>query len=146
MLFVWGSNGVDNLVVCSRTFVDTSKYDFPVLLPSKTALTTAVLLVPDCVLLDEHPQPAAHHLLCSRQSLCLHLVIQGTHCQQSGHSLIEHSYKADSDLSPGGWEYAERLKEFVVERRAKVFDQKGLDPQDHRLVVSTVRPRVSPHF
>ncbi|KAJ7683031.1 6-phosphofructo-2-kinase-domain-containing protein [Mycena rosella] len=38
---------------------------------------------------------------------------------RSGQSLIEHSYKADSDLSPAGWEYAERLKEFVLERRAK---------------------------
>ncbi|KAJ7185629.1 6-phosphofructo-2-kinase-domain-containing protein [Mycena filopes] len=38
---------------------------------------------------------------------------------RSGQSLIEHSFKADSDLSPAGWEYAERLKEFVLERRAK---------------------------
>ncbi|KAF8207267.1 6-phosphofructo-2-kinase-domain-containing protein [Mycena galopus ATCC 62051] len=30
---------------------------------------------------------------------------------RSGQSLIEHSFKADSDLSPAGWEYAERLKE-----------------------------------
>lgn len=30
---------------------------------------------------------------------------------RSGQSLIEHSYKADSDLSPAGWDYAERLKE-----------------------------------
>lgn len=56
---------------------------------------------------------------------------------QSGQSLIEHSYKADSDLSPAGWEYAERLKEFVLERRAKLFEQKGVDPKDHRLVVSS---------
>jgi hypothetical protein len=57
---------------------------------------------------------------------------------QSGQSLIEHSYKADSDLSPAGWEYAERLKQFVLERRAKTFEQKGLDPKDHRLVVRTL--------
>ena len=31
--------------------------------------------------------------------------------------MIEHSYKADSDLSPAGWEYAERLKAAVTARR-----------------------------
>jgi hypothetical protein len=54
---------------------------------------------------------------------------------QSGQSLIEHSYKADSDLSPAGWEYAERLKEFVSERRAKSLEQRGYNPNDRRLVV-----------
>ena len=54
---------------------------------------------------------------------------------QSGQSLIEHSYRADSDLSPAGWEYAERLKDFVLERRAKAIEQKGLKP-DRKLVVS----------
>lgn len=54
---------------------------------------------------------------------------------QSGQSLIEHSYKADSDLSPAGWEYAERLKEFVLERRSKSLEQRGLNPQDRKLVV-----------
>ncbi|KAG9120815.1 hypothetical protein FRC07_003541 [Ceratobasidium sp. 392] len=38
---------------------------------------------------------------------------------RSGQSLIEHSYKADSDLSEAGWEYAEKLKEFVIQRREK---------------------------
>ncbi|QRV80407.1 6-phosphofructo-2-kinase/fructose-2,6-bisphosphatase [Ceratobasidium sp. AG-Ba] len=38
---------------------------------------------------------------------------------RSGQSLIEHSYKADSDLSEVGWEYAEKLKEFVVLRRER---------------------------
>lgn len=56
---------------------------------------------------------------------------------QSGQSLIEHSYKADSDLSPAGWEYAERLKEFVLERRAKSLGDRGLNPQDRKLVVRT---------
>lgn len=56
-------------------------------------------------------------------------------CSQSGQSLIEHSYKADSDLSPAGWEYAERLKEFVLDRRAKSFEQRGIDGTDRRLVV-----------
>ena len=54
---------------------------------------------------------------------------------QSGQSLIEHSYRADSDLSPAGWEYAERLKEFVAERRAKSLEQRGLNAKDRRLVV-----------
>ncbi|KAF7325740.1 6PF2K domain-containing protein [Mycena kentingensis (nom. inval.)] len=58
---------------------------------------------------------------------------------RSGQSLIEHSYKADSDLSPAGWEYAERLKDFVVERRAK----QGLS--DRRLVIWTSTRRRAHH-
>ncbi|KAJ7634849.1 6-phosphofructo-2-kinase-domain-containing protein [Roridomyces roridus] len=58
---------------------------------------------------------------------------------RSGQSLIEHSYKADSDLSPPGWDYAERLKEFVVERRAK----QGLS--DRRLVIWTSTRRRAHH-
>lgn len=54
---------------------------------------------------------------------------------QSGQSLIEHSYKADSDLSPAGWDYAARLKEFVLERRAKSLQQRGIDPTTRKLVV-----------
>ena len=54
---------------------------------------------------------------------------------QSGPSLIEHSYKADADLSPAGWEYAERLKEFVLERRVKSLEQRGLNPSERKLVV-----------
>ncbi len=54
---------------------------------------------------------------------------------QSGQSLIEHSYKADSDLSPAGWEYAERLKEFVLERREKSLQERGINPKERRLVV-----------
>ncbi|KAJ3994306.1 bifunctional 6-phosphofructo-2-kinase/fructose-2,6-bisphosphate 2-phosphatase [Lentinula boryana] len=46
---------------------------------------------------------------------------------RSGQSLIEHSYKADSDLSPPGWEYAERLKDFVLERRAKNLAGRGVE-------------------
>ncbi|KAJ7211247.1 6-phosphofructo-2-kinase-domain-containing protein [Mycena pura] len=58
---------------------------------------------------------------------------------RSGQSLIEHSYKADSDLSPAGWEYAERMKDFVLERRAK----QGLT--DRRLVIWTSTRRRSHH-
>ena len=43
---------------------------------------------------------------------------------QSGQSLIEHSYKADSDLSPAGWEYAERLKAAVIARRRAVREER----------------------
>ncbi|KAF9456467.1 6-phosphofructo-2-kinase-domain-containing protein [Collybia nuda] len=64
---------------------------------------------------------------------------------RSGQSLIEHSYKADSDLSPAGWEYAERLKEFVLERRAKSLEQRGLSPQDRKLVIWTSTHRRAHH-
>ena len=60
---------------------------------------------------------------------------------QSGQSLIEHSYKADSDLSPAGWEYAEKLKDFVLERRAKSLEQRGLDPSKRKLVVCICEPQ-----
>nr|XP_018259740.1 6-phosphofructo-2-kinase/fructose-2,6-bisphosphatase [Kwoniella dejecticola CBS 10117]OBR81898.1 6-phosphofructo-2-kinase/fructose-2,6-bisphosphatase [Kwoniella dejecticola CBS 10117] len=43
---------------------------------------------------------------------------------RSGQSLIEHSYKADSDLSPAGWEYAERMKAAVVARRKALREEK----------------------
>lgn len=55
--------------------------------------------------------------------------------RQSGQSLVEHSYKADSDLSPAGWEYAERLKEFVLDRRSKNLQARGFKPEDRKFVV-----------
>ncbi|KAG2357334.1 6-phosphofructo-2-kinase-domain-containing protein [Suillus spraguei] len=64
---------------------------------------------------------------------------------RSGQSLIEHSYKADSDLSPAGWEYSERLKEFVVERHAKSLEQNGFDPKNRRLVIWTSTRRRAHH-
>ncbi|KII87588.1 hypothetical protein PLICRDRAFT_162313 [Plicaturopsis crispa FD-325 SS-3] len=64
---------------------------------------------------------------------------------RSGQSLIEHSYKADSDLSPAGWEYAERLKDFVLERRAKSLESRGINPQDRRLVIWTSTRRRAHH-
>ncbi|KAI0090387.1 bifunctional 6-phosphofructo-2-kinase/fructose-2,6-bisphosphate 2-phosphatase [Irpex rosettiformis] len=64
---------------------------------------------------------------------------------RSGQSLIEHSYKADSDLSPAGWEYAEKLKEFVLERRQKSLEQRGIDGSDRRLVIWTSARRRSHH-
>ncbi|KAG9313554.1 bifunctional 6-phosphofructo-2-kinase fructose-2,6-bisphosphate 2-phosphatase [Chiua virens] len=64
---------------------------------------------------------------------------------RSGQSLIEHSYKADSDLSPAGWEYAEKLREFVAERRAMALEQNGYDPSERRLVIWTSTRRRAHH-
>lgn len=55
--------------------------------------------------------------------------------KQSGQSLLEHSYKADSDLSPEGWDYAEKLAEFVLDRRTKNLEARGFDPTERKLVV-----------
>ncbi|KAG8980615.1 hypothetical protein FRB90_007590, partial [Tulasnella sp. 427] len=67
---------------------------------------------------------------------------------RSGQSLIEHSFKADSDLSPAGWEYAERLKDFVVERRRRVQEERkkmGMPAEEKRLVVWTSARRRAYH-
>ena len=87
-------------------------------------------------LLDEHSQPIPDHIFCTRMSafeLVSCWLIQGLF--QSGHSLHEHSYKIDADLSEIGWEYAARLKDFVLDRRAKSLKERGLDPKTSRLVV-----------
>jgi hypothetical protein len=63
------------------------------------------------------------------------VAILNTGLLQSGHSLHEHSYKIDADLSDIGWEYAARLKDFVLDRRAKSLKERGLDPKTSRLVV-----------
>ncbi|THH04645.1 hypothetical protein EW145_g5362 [Phellinidium pouzarii] len=63
----------------------------------------------------------------------------------SGQSLIEHSYKLDSDLSPAGWEYAARLKDFVLERRAKALEARGMDPAERKLVIWTSARRRAHH-
>ncbi|KAF5381331.1 hypothetical protein D9615_008380 [Tricholomella constricta] len=64
---------------------------------------------------------------------------------RSGQSLIEHSYKADADLSPAGWEYAERLKEFVLDRRAKSLKERGFNPNERKLVIWTSTHRRAHH-
>ncbi|KAH9998625.1 bifunctional 6-phosphofructo-2-kinase/fructose-2,6-bisphosphate 2-phosphatase [Russula vinacea] len=56
-----------------------------------------------------------------------------------------HSYKIDADLSEIGWEYAARLKDFVLERRAKALKERGLDPKTSRLVIWTSARRRSHH-
>ncbi|KAJ3568262.1 hypothetical protein NP233_g5828 [Leucocoprinus birnbaumii] len=67
------------------------------------------------------------------------------HAQQSGQSLIEHSYKADSDLSPAGWEYGEKLKDVVLKRRLKVLQERGIDPEQRKLVIWTSTRRRAHH-
>ncbi|KAK2462996.1 hypothetical protein APHAL10511_004983 [Amanita phalloides] len=64
---------------------------------------------------------------------------------RSGQSLLEHSYKADSDLSPVGWNYAEKLAEFVLERRTKNLEARGLNPAERRLVIWTSTRRRAHH-
>ncbi|KAG8880536.1 hypothetical protein FRB97_000706 [Tulasnella sp. 331] len=66
---------------------------------------------------------------------------------RSGQSLIEHSFKADSDLSPAGTEYAEKLKDFVLERRRKVQEERSKAGvvQSKRLVVWTSARRRAYH-
>jgi hypothetical protein len=62
---------------------------------------------------------------------------------QSGQSLIEHSYKADSDLSPAGWEYAERLKAAVTARRKAArmerADKNEVLQEENPLIVRYIR-------
>ncbi|GAA5969778.1 hypothetical protein JCM11641_008039 [Rhodosporidiobolus odoratus] len=43
---------------------------------------------------------------------------------RSGQSLIEHSFKADSDLSNQGVEYAKKLKDFIVAKRKELRDER----------------------
>jgi len=75
----------------------------------------------------------------------IHNRFRSIYFARSGQSLIEHSYKADADLSPAGWEYAERLKEFFLERRAKSLEQRGHNPQERKLVIWTSTHRRSAH-
>ncbi|GAA6008658.1 hypothetical protein JCM10207_007193 [Rhodosporidiobolus poonsookiae] len=43
---------------------------------------------------------------------------------RSGQSLIEHSFKADSDLSPQGVEYAVKLRDFIVQKRKELQEER----------------------
>ncbi|SGY81120.1 BQ5605_C009g05464 [Microbotryum silenes-dioicae] len=59
---------------------------------------------------------------------------------RSGHSLIEHSYKADADLSPQGIEYAENLRSFIVSKRAELLQERvkaGERATERRLTIWT---------
>jgi len=75
----------------------------------------------------------------------IHNRFRNIYFARSGQSLIEHSYRADSDLSPGGWEYAERLKEFVIQKYNKSLEQRGLNPKERRLVIWTSARRRCHH-
>ncbi|ORY76206.1 6-phosphofructo-2-kinase-domain-containing protein [Leucosporidium creatinivorum] len=59
---------------------------------------------------------------------------------RSGQSLIEHSYKADSDLSPAGLDYADKLRDFIVNKRAELLQERvkaGEKASERRLTVWT---------
>ncbi len=59
---------------------------------------------------------------------------------RSGQSVVEHSYKADSDLSEQGIEYAEKLRDFIVDKRAELLEERianGEPPNERRLTVSS---------
>ncbi|KJA21385.1 hypothetical protein HYPSUDRAFT_202952 [Hypholoma sublateritium FD-334 SS-4] len=75
----------------------------------------------------------------------IHNTFRTIYFARSGQSLIEHSYKADSDLSPAGWEYAEKLKDFVLERRARSLEARGINPAGRKLVIWTSTRRRAHH-
>ena len=83
--------------------------------------------------------PSLHSFVPSSQNI--HNRPRTIYFARSGQSLIEHSYKADSDLSPAGWDYAERLKEAVMSRRRQVNEDRRNNgekvDEDRKLVVST---------
>lgn len=59
---------------------------------------------------------------------------------RSGQSLIEHSFKADSDLSPQGEEYALKLRDFIVSKRKELLAERvkaGEKATERRLTVWT---------
>ncbi|GAA6012426.1 hypothetical protein JCM11491_004329 [Sporobolomyces phaffii] len=59
---------------------------------------------------------------------------------RSGQSLIEHSFKADSDLSPQGTEYANKLRDFIVSKRKELLAERvkvGEKATERRLTVWT---------
>lgn len=59
---------------------------------------------------------------------------------RSGQSLIEHSYKADSDLSPKGVQYAEELRDFITSKRKELHDERsknGETAPERRLTIWT---------
>lgn len=57
---------------------------------------------------------------------------------QSGQSQIEHSYKADADLSEQGVEYAGKLRDFIVAKRKELHEERlraGDNAPERRLTV-----------
>jgi hypothetical protein len=92
-------------------------------------------------LLDEYTYQTTDHLFCKSTPLPSIDNEEAVLTPQSGQSLIEHSYKADSDLSPAGWEYAERLKAAVTARRKAVRTEKAdkaeVVQEENPLIVSS---------
>ncbi|GAA5932716.1 bifunctional nucleoside/nucleotide kinase/histidine phosphatase family protein [Sporobolomyces koalae] len=59
---------------------------------------------------------------------------------RSGQSLIEHSFKADSDLSPQGEDYANKLRDFITSKRKELLAERvkaGEKATERRLTVWT---------
>ncbi|KAM0749991.1 bifunctional 6-phosphofructo-2-kinase/fructose-2,6-bisphosphate 2-phosphatase [Meredithblackwellia eburnea MCA 4105] len=59
---------------------------------------------------------------------------------RSGQSMIEHSFKADSDLSAQGVEYSERLRDFIITKRRELLGERianGEKAQERRLTIWT---------
>lgn len=60
---------------------------------------------------------------------------------RSGQSLIEHSYKADSDLSAQGEEYAQKLRDFITTKRLELQEERIKNgeqaQQERRLTIWT---------
>ncbi|TIB97430.1 WD40 repeat-like protein [Wallemia mellicola] len=44
---------------------------------------------------------------------------------RNGQSIVEHSYKADSDLAAAGWEYADQLADFILDKQRKQRKERG---------------------
>lgn len=62
---------------------------------------------------------------------------------RAGESMIEHSFKADSDLSEQGKVYAEKLRDFIVAKRRELLEERveaGEQGHERRLTVSLISP------
>ncbi|GAA6027880.1 hypothetical protein JCM8097_001762 [Rhodosporidiobolus ruineniae] len=59
---------------------------------------------------------------------------------RSGQSMVDHSFKADSDLSEQGIEYAKKLRDFIVAKRKELLEERvrnGEPRSERRLTVWT---------
>jgi 6-phosphofructo-2-kinase/fructose-2,6-biphosphatase 4 len=67
---------------------------------------------------------------------------------RAGESMIEHSFKADSDLSEQGKVYAEKLRDFIVAKRRELLEERvaaGEQGHERRLTVSLISPLHARH-
>ncbi|TIB29894.1 hypothetical protein E3P86_03594 [Wallemia ichthyophaga] len=44
---------------------------------------------------------------------------------RNGQSIVEHSYKADSDLAAAGWDYADQLADFILDKQRQKRKERG---------------------